>query len=250
MQPHDQHGPDIPILVDRQQEYSKPKGTMASILEASGPPRDLGKVLGESFLWYDRIGVGWYPVKTGNKPYDSAYFERFRRQADSEIGRNLMRARVEFVARHHRGQLCDIGIGSGAFIEARQNRQQITFGWDVCRDAIEWLDSRSILVDPNLVPFPALSMWDVLEHIPDFSRTLENSTEWFFASLPIFKGPMHALHSKHFRTDEHCWYFTRDGLVFVMDAFGFDLAEENSEEVAIGREDIGSFAFKRKPNLQ
>ena len=49
----------------------------------------------------------------------------------------------------------------------------------------------------------------------------------------------------HFRPDEHCWYFTRDGLMFAMNACGFALVTESSIETELGREDIGTFAFRR-----
>jgi hypothetical protein len=88
-------------------------------------------------------------------------------------------------------------------------------------------------------------LWDVLEHISDFQPLLVNVREWLFLSLPIFTDAKHALRSKHFRPDEHCWYFTRDGLVFAMKMCGFVLISESSVETDLGREDIGSFAFRR-----
>jgi len=195
----------------------------------------------DKLVWYD-IGVGWYPVSAGIKPYDRAYFERYRRQAASDIGRALMQARVEFVARHYDGFLCDVGIGSGAFIELRGQ----TCGYDVCPTAIDWLKARHLWVDPYRVSFSAMSLWDVLEHIPAFWLLLRNVEQWLFVSLPIFADAKHALRSKHFRPDEHCWYFTRDGLVQMMRCLGFHLVEENDSETKLGREDIGSFAFLKE----
>ena len=167
---------------------------------------------------------------------------RDRRQADSDIGRALMQSRVEFVARHYNGVLCDVGIGSGAFIQLRGN----ACGYDVCPAAIEWLRARNLLLDLYRIPMPAISLWDVLEHIPDFWRLLRNIERWLFVSLPIFTDAQHALRSKHFRPDEHCWYWTRNGLVQMMHCLGFHLVEENDSETKLGREDIGSFAFLRE----
>ena len=156
-----------------------------------------------------------------------------------------MRARVEFVERHYRGPLIDVGIGSGAFIELRRERRRTTYGYDVNPAGIAWLEERMLLVDPYLVSFDAMTLWDVLEHIPDFQSLLANVREWLFLSLPIFRDAEHALRSKHFKPDEHCWYFTRDGLVFVMNACGFALVSESMIETELGREDIGTFAFRR-----
>jgi Methyltransferase domain len=152
-----------------------------------------------------------------------------------------MQARVEFVARHYHGFLCDVGIGSGAFIELRGQ----TCGYDVCPAAIEWLKARHLWVDPYHVSFTAMSLWDVLEHIPEFWRLLRHVEQWLFVSLPIFANAAHVLRSKHFRPDEHCWHFSRDGLVTVMQCLGFELMEETDMETRIGREDIGAFAFRR-----
>jgi hypothetical protein len=221
-----------------QQDHRQSVRSMAQLLSTSRFER-YGKL-----VWYD-IGVGWYPVSAGIKPYDRAYFERYQRQADSDIGRALMQARVEFVARHYDGFLCDVGIGSGAFIALRGN----ACGYDVCPAGIEWLRARNLLIDPYRIPMPAMSLWDVLEHIPEFWRLLRNIEQWLFVSLPIFADAKHALQSKHFRPDEHCWYWTRDGLVQMMCCLGFHLVEENDSETKLGREDIGSFAFKKGNSL-
>jgi hypothetical protein len=194
-------------------------------------------------LWWS-VGIGYYPVSVGTIPYDRAYFERFARQAQTEIGARLMTARVEFVARHHRGVLCDVGIGCGAFVLQRGMRE-LTFGWDVNPSGLKWLKRRRLLLDPLMRPCAAISMWDVLEHIPNFVPLLNNVQQWLFLSLPIFRDAAHALGSKHFRPDEHAWYFTRNGLVWMMNEIGFMLIEENDEETRIGREDIMSFAFHR-----
>lgn len=203
------------------------------------------QILSDELIWWPKLGVGYYPVAAGTEPYNATYFERFTAQADSAIGRALMRARVNFVARHYRGALTDVGIGSGAFIEARSRTKQPTYGWDVNPAALAWLDERKIVADPYVICPPAISLWDVMEHLQDFTSLISRIQEWVFVSLPIFDGPEHVFRSKHFRTDEHYWYFTEDGLLKVFASLGFECRESNREETEIGREDIGSFAFQR-----
>jgi hypothetical protein len=65
-------------------------------------------------------------------------------------------------------------------------------------------------------------------------------------SIPIFSGKDHALASKHFRPDEHYWYFTKVGLMGFMLGLGFTCRSESSFEIALGREDIQTFAFRRE----
>jgi hypothetical protein len=196
--------------------------------------------------WWPQIGIGYYPVEAGCAPYDQDYFDIFDRNARTDLGRALMQARCNFVERHYRGPLIDVGIGSGAFIELRRARRRTTYGYDINPAAIAWLEQRALLVDPYLVAFDAVTMWDVLEHIPDFQALLANVSEWLFLSLPIFSDAEHVLHSKHFKPEEHCWYFTRDGLVAAMQMCGFALVSENTIETDLGREDIGTFAFRRE----
>lgn len=209
----------------------------------------LDSVIGaECLRWYPEMGLGYFPVKTGIQPYNADYFERYAKQADSDIGRRLMRARVDFVARHHGGPLCDIGIGAGAFVTLRNRHSMPTYGYDVNPAGLEWLEARGLFVDPHLVPQTALSFWDVLEHIHDFRSILAQAKKFVFVSLPIFRDANHVLVSKHYRRDEHCWYFTHDGFLAVMYSLGFRLVEHNKQESEIGREDIESFAFRRLEN--
>jgi hypothetical protein len=196
--------------------------------------------------WWPELGIGHYPVEAGFAPYDQDYFDSFDRNAQTDLGRALMQARCNFVEQHYRGALVDVGIGSGAFIEARRSRHRTTYGYDVNPAGLAWLEQRMLLVDPHLVSFDAVTLWDVLEHIPDFQSLLANVKDWVFASLPIFRDAEHALRSKHFKPDEHCWYFSRDGLVDAMKLCGFALVSESNIETELGREDIGTFAFRRE----
>ena len=157
-----------------------------------------------------------------------------------------MRARVEFVEQHYQGPLIDVGIGSGAFVELRRRaRRQPTYGYDVNPSGIGWLMDRNLFADPYAAPFDAVSLWDVLEHMPEYPALLANVREWLFLSLPIFRDAEHVLRSKHFRPMEHCWYFTPTGLVTAMHWCGFALVSESMIETELGREDIGTFAFRR-----
>jgi len=195
--------------------------------------------------WWPQLGVGYYPILTDVEIYDRDYFDRFDRAAHTELGKALMRARVDFVERYYRGVLCDVGIGSGAFVELRSSCGQPTRGYDINPAGIEWLKRRNLLADPYATVFNAVSLWDVLEHMPDFQSLINNVGCWIFTSLPIFCSADHVLSSKHYRPNEHCWYFTRNGLVKIMQICGFELVSENNMETELGREDIGTFAFRR-----
>jgi Methyltransferase domain len=194
--------------------------------------------------WCPELGVGYFHVTEA--PYDQAYFDRFARQALDPIGQQLMTSRVHFVEQYYRGPLVDVGIGSGAFIDKRNARRPgMTRGFDINPAGIAWLDERDLWADPYAYKQTAVSLWDVLEHIHDFRPLLANVERWVFLALPIFRDCDHVLRSKHYRKDEHFWYFTRRGLLNIMLELGFELIGDSDMETKAGREDIGAFAFKR-----
>ena len=143
--------------------------------------------------------------------------------------------------RYWDGELIDVGIGCGAFVDARPN----TLGYDINPIGVQWLQEKGLYRDPYREPVEAVSLWDVLEHIPDFDRLLASVRARVFVSMPVFSGPCEVLASKHFRPDEHCWYFTSFGFLGVMRSLGWGLLEHNEEESRLGREGIASFAFIR-----
>lgn len=185
-------------------------------------------------------GIGYYPVK--EQPYDAKYFERIKANSQTDIGKALNACRLALVARYLEPteQLLDIGIGCGAFVESRPN----TFGYDINPVAIEWLVNARAYRNPYQ-PIRAMTFWDSLEHIHDPSEILKNIEGYAFVSMPIYRSLDHLMTSKHRRYDEHCWYFTHDGIKLFMAAFGFELVEHNLMETEAGREDIGTYVFKR-----
>lgn len=209
---------------------------------ASDPVFEAWKESG--LVWLPEKGMGFYPVDPADEPYDEDYFAKYERYAETERGRAITAARVGLVARHHAGELVDVGIGCGAFIKARG---ALTFGFDVNPAGLAWLSERALLRDPYRAPVEAVSLWDVLEHLPFPAALLANVREWVFTCLPIFRDEQHLLGSKHFRKDEHRWYWTREGLLEWFGAHGFRCVESSDAESELGREDIGTFAFRRSP---
>lgn len=194
--------------------------------------------LSEKFLkWLPEIGIGYFEVN--DCPYDKAYFEKYVSYEGSEICKNLNKARVDLVKKHYHGYVLDIGIGCGSFIDAHGK----AYGYDINPAGVEWLKERDLYLEPKQVT--AVSFWDSFEHIRNPAEILDEVTEWVFMSIPIFDNPKHVLRSKHYRKDEHYWYFTTNGLIHYMKCMGFVLVESNQMESEIGREDIGSFVFKR-----
>jgi hypothetical protein len=197
--------------------------------------------MSHGFVWLPEIGMGHYPGVSGYHPYDAAYFLHKQTLTDTDMVRALMVARGQLVARYYNGPLLDVGIGAGQFVESRPN----TCGYDVNPAAIEWLESRGLWTDLYVRRYPALSFWGSLGHINRPDIAVNQAVRWVFVSVPVFDSGEHILRSKHFKKVDHIWYWTHDGLVRWFAEQGFEVVEYNSCESLLGRENIGSYAFRR-----
>lgn len=175
--------------------------------------------------------------------YDEAYFNKYQKYAETEMGKRLNDHRLAFIDRNYKGELLDVGVGSLQFVLSREN----TFGYDVNPVAIQKLIELHLFADLSEINFPAYSFFDSFEHIKDPSPMLLRMTPGaiVFMSIPTFKDVNHVLGSKHFRPDEHFWYFTPQGLIRFMLDHGFVCVDIDNFEIRDGREDIMSFAFRK-----
>jgi hypothetical protein len=191
--------------------------------------------------WDETLERGFYPVDpTG--VYDASYFDKYRSYTDTEMGRDITSARVGLVNRHYAGSVVDIGIGCGDFVQAMPG----AFGYDVNPTGIQWLKDRHLWCDPYEFPVNAVTCWDSLEHIKKPELLLNYVRKWVFVSIPIFEDKAHVLRSKHFRPDEHFHYFTHLSFIRFMSDQGFGLVEYNEMESDLGRDGIGTYAFRRR----
>ena len=190
-------------------------------------------------LWHGHAGVGYLPLQ--DMPYDRKYFQKYVEYAETDFGESLNDARLDLVNRLcPEGTLVDVGIGCGQFMFSIGG-----FGFDVNPHALKMLNARGILLDPHFEDVECATFWDSLEHIVEISQILTHVKQFAFVSIPIFRDLDHVISSKHFRPDEHCWYFTDEGFKKFMCAHGFDVIEQNTMETDLGREDIGTFVCKR-----
>jgi hypothetical protein len=174
--------------------------------------------------------------------YGEGYWEMYRGYVGSEIAVKLNATRRTLVDRYMGdAEVLDTGIGAGEFIEARPG----TFGNDVNPWALAWLTERQKL-RTDIENFEGFTFWDVLEHIAT-PRNLFNRMpigSCVFTSIPIFDDLLKVRASKHYKPNEHLYYFTEKGFVDWMGLHGFSLLEVNDEETKAGREAIKSFAFR------
>lgn len=189
------------------------------------------------------FGVAYQADQSSLAAYDEAYYNKCASYSGQEIARKINAGRVALVNAHlGTAKVVDVGIGSGEFIRNRPN----TWGHDVNPAGIEWL-KRNDLWAKNLQGFAGATFWDVLEHVPtpeDYFKQLPLHA-FLFCSIPLFYALGAVRASKHYRPNEHLYYFTEQGFIDWMERHGFRLLEMQDFEIQAGRESIYSFAFRR-----
>ena len=179
--------------------------------------------------------------------YDNNYFEHYVVLEDTEISKRINAVRTSITEKHVKC-LIDVGIGSGEFIKKSQCK---TYGFDINQKGISWLKERNKFVDIYNEPIPedvqGWTFWDCLEHVPEHSKifNLLQKDQYLFLSLPYFENLDKIRESKHYKPNEHYYYFTQHGLIDYMKDCGFELVEYNFDETKAGRSNIIACCFKK-----
>jgi len=196
----------------------------------------------KKLVWMPEIGIGSCSVETPFDLYTKLYVENYKQLGQTEMGRALNKFRVEFVKRYHQGEeVFDYGAGAGDFIKAWGAG---AVGYDMFA-AGEGLRDMGKFRIPEDDGWEAVTFWDSLEHLKQPEEALMCSRKWVFISMPIYLDVEHVLRSKHYKPGEHLWYWTHEGLLRWMQFNGFTSVGANSGETDLGREGIGTFAFRR-----
>lgn len=197
------------------------------------------------FLWLEQLGIGYLECTPGDV-YNEEYFEKYRSMRHSEMAMKLNAFRSELANRYSNGApVVDVGIGDGAFLEALEGTGTVALGYDINPAGIKWLKDRGSWADLYTKRWETVTFWDSLEHMRDPRPALYHVQDTAIISVPIFENAEHALCSKHFRPDEHYWYFTEDGLEIFLAKQGFLVKEVLDTETVLGREDIKTFVAQR-----
>lgn len=161
--------------------------------------------------WLPELGIGFYqfPQMVYNDDYSNEN-------------------KIDLVNSYTKLDVLDIGIGNTDFIKHREN----TYGYDITNLISDWLVQSKLYRHPfkgaNSVTF-----WNTLQKIQDPRLHLSGAKEYVFISCPIYKNVESINHRQDF------WYFTFNGLLTFMDAFGFEAVESKISH------DIGIFVFKK-----
>lgn len=193
------------------------------------------------------LELGWaYQSDPENINYNKEYFENYINYENSKISKKLNNFRCE-ITKNYSTNVLDIGIGSGSFLNQLNIKKA---GYDINPYGIEWLKNNNLFYDPysvDEIEFDCITFWDVIEHILEpfniFKRIKKGA--FLITSIPIFDKIEKVHLSKHYKPNEHLYYFTTNGFIFMMGKYGFDLCEIRSDETRVGRECILTFVFQK-----
>lgn len=163
-------------------------------------------------------------------------------QEETIVGKKLISLRRSMLGECIMDPIVDVGIGGGGFVKSLPQSR----GYDVCPQAKKWLEETKRWHDLSTMPAHTVCFWDSLEHMLSPEAILRNVALNAFMSLPIFESAEHVLASKHYKPNEHIWYFTEKGLIGFMRSMGFSMIERNRDEERLGRDGIGTYWFRRR----
>ena len=194
-------------------------------------------------VWRSDVGVGICQRAPDPDLYGKLYWEEYRRRDRTQMGADLTAARIAFVRRFVPWWelMVDVGVGGGRFVE-----ETGASGYDVNPFAIDWLKQRDRWHDIHTQPADVFTMFDVVEHSRDWS-CLRHCLHFAFVSTPIYLDEADARASRHFKParGEHVLYLTNNGLKWFMRQHGFEMVAYDNFETRLGRDAIGTYAFRR-----
>lgn len=181
--------------------------------------------------------------------YDKSYYDHYKNLEKYEICKNLNNERYKLVNYFKCKKIMDIGVGSGAFIQTCEKIQ--CFGYDINTFSKSWLCEKNIFLNPyedDTSYIDGWTMWDVLEHLRNPYLLLRKikSKDYLFLSLPIYDNFSNLHTSKHFKLNEHFFYFTHDGLIDFICRQDFIFIHYDKKEIDLGRESIYRYVFTKK----
>lgn len=211
--------------------------------------RNLSVTDREDIVINPKMGIAYQTDRDVSREYGDDYFDLLNKYENEIIGLVVNKKRADLVKEFcPNGTVLDIGAGAGSFIKTLENK---AYGYDIMEKSIKWLKDRGLYLDINDgIPedIGAITFWDSLEHIPEPTILLlrMHPGTLVFVSIPIIKDMLRLKSWKHFRPNEHYWYFTEKGFIDWMAKHGFALVDDVRDfEIKAGREDIYTFVFKK-----
>lgn len=156
------------------------------------------------------------------------------------IKRFMLKKKLQLISsRVAQGALLDIGAGTGDFLKQAKNEGWKVTGIEPSPDARRKASEKGIDLFQNIdsvstQKFDAITMWHVLEHVPDLQYQIEwlknhlNENGVLFVAVPNFNS-LDAKHYKNFwaawDVPRHLHHFSTKSIKILFEAHGFILEE-------------------------
>jgi 2-polyprenyl-3-methyl-5-hydroxy-6-metoxy-1,4-benzoquinol methylase len=156
------------------------------------------------------------------------------------------RRRLDMIERYEtkRGRLLDVGCALGFFIDTAHKRGWAVDGVDISEHAVQYardtlgLPARVGMLEDAGYPqaeFDVLTLWDVIEHVPDpvanlrYCASLLKERGLIVLSTPDVGSLVAKVAGARWMgyklADEHLYYFSRRTLALALEKAGFELVE-------------------------
>lgn len=141
------------------------------------------------------------------------------------------------------GRILDFGAGTGDFLLSAKMA-----GWDVAgiepnKDARERANQKRVPVYAGLEEvstglFDCISLWHVLEHLPDPGAILQElgnrleASGYLIIAVPNYRSLDARIYREHwagFDTPRHLWHFSRASLRLQLSRWGFECLDEKPQ---------------------
>ena len=176
--------------------------------------------------------------------YDHNYYYNLLK-IHTDTARQIVKARYDFIAetilkKEHLPDLTILDYGSGVgFMKA------------LAPEWVHQVDTFDIMPVPTTgitrKSYDIVTMYDVLEHIPDFTdvQPILNMAKYVVITIPMKPEDVAWKGYKHFKPSEHLHYFTMDLIEHLFDYMGFKMIADGEPECP-PRQYVRSFVFRKK----
>ena len=195
---------------------------------------------------FERLNTYAYIDRTSAPiSYDSAYFEKYRYYASTDLGQALSAFREGYVTAFAGDQsVLDYGCGYGTIV----NRNAKWWGYDIMHETKEHLGDK---YREDWQSFSAICFFDVLEHLQEPEVILNRMERGvrIFVSIPLWSGnwgnPESLARWRHWRPREHFLYCSHQGFVHLVNDWEFKIIDHNRIETSLGRRDIHTYCLEK-----
>jgi SAM-dependent methyltransferase len=188
--------------------------------------------------------------------------------AEADTRRRTAEEHLALVAAHHPrpGRLLDVGCATGTFVCVAQRA-----GWEATGlDASGWAIARARELCPQATfvaglleeaafpaaGFAAITLWDVIEHVPSPAETLSHVHRWLapggslFLNMPNADSFIARRMGRHWvlLLREHLWYFSPSTIGRLLRQNGFELVRTSPNFVRFSLASIAG-RLARYPNV-